>query len=45
MAWVIINRWIGAWPPDAMERMTLDELYAWYDMAVQIYEQQKQDDD
>ena len=34
----MINKGIGAWSPDAMQGMSLDELYGWYDLAVEQLE-------
>lgn len=35
-AWVLINKMIGSWPPSEMWSMSFDELYGWFDKAVEI---------
>jgi hypothetical protein len=30
----VINEGIGHWPPSEMDKMSLDELYSWFDQAV-----------
>jgi len=37
-AWAVINRGIGHWPPSEMDDMSLEELEAWYMIAVENIE-------
>ncbi len=40
-AWLLVNRYIGAWPPSEMAAMPLSKLYEWYDLARSLWEQEQ----
>ena len=42
-AWLLINRYIGHWPPSEMAEMPLSKLYEWYDLAHELWEQEQAD--
>lgn len=40
-AWLLINQYIGQWPPSELASMPLSKLYEWYDIAHELWDQEQ----